>query len=285
MKIKEIIDLNVNKLIKETKIEKSEAFIIVKELLVFFLKKDKNFLLINNELEIEEENIQIFNNYVEEILEGKPLQYITNKAYFLDNEFFVDENVLIPQPDTEIVVLKGYELVNGKEEVDILDLCTGSGAISISLYNLLKKDIEGKNINIIGTDISKKVLKIAEKNNNIMGSKVSFIKSDLFKNIKEKYDLIISNPPYIKSMDIKNLSKEVQNEPRLALDGGEDGLTFYRKILIEAYKYLKEEGFLVLEIGFDQKEDILRLEKENLEFIEGIKDLSNNDRCLIFKRK
>ena len=214
-----------------------------------------------------------FTKYIEQIIDGKPLQYITQKQEFMGMEFFMNENVLIPQPDTEILVETVLDICKryGNQSLRILDLCTGSGAIAISLSKIL-------NTQVFASDVSTKALKVAEKNNVMNNTKVEFIESNLFEKINgEKFDVIVSNPPYIKNEEIKSLSKQVQNEPYIALAGGEDGLDFYRKIIDEAYKHINENGYLCLEIGYDQNQN------ENYEYENCIKDLSNNDRCIIAK--
>ena len=213
-----------------------------------------------------------------------PLQYITNNQEFMGLNFFVNENVLIPQPDTEIIVeetlkkCKELLLQNGK--IKILDLCTGSGAIAVSLSNFL-----GDKAEVFASDISTKALDVAKNNNEKNNTNVRFIESNLFENIQEqKFNIIVSNPPYIRSNVINNLPKQVQNEPHLALDGGEDGLKFYKKIIEQACGYI-ENGYLILEIGYDQKEDVENLLKENKNYseIKTIQDLSGNDRCVVAK--
>ena len=204
-------------------------------------------------------------------------------------EFYVDENVLIPQPDTEILVESVLEICNNIKEntkIKILDLCTGSGAIAIALnYELNKRNI---NTEIIASDISDNALRVAKKNNVKNNTKVKFIHSDLFENIKDNdFDIIVSNPPYIKKDVIPTLSKQVRNEPIIALDGGDDGLDFYKKIIEQARKYIKNEGYLCLEIGYDQKIEVLNLLNQFEEYrkTKTIKDLSNNDRCIISEIK
>ena len=198
-------------------------------------------------------------------------------------EFYVDEKVLIPQPDTEILVeevLKIYEKnLNNKEEnnnIKILDICTGSGAIAISISKILK------NVDITASDISKDALEIAKKNAINNNVEIEFIKSNMFENINNKYNIIVSNPPYIKTDIIKTLDRQVQNEPLIALDGGEDGLEFYRILVKESKKYLKENGFICMEIGFDQKEEVEKLLIDNnYSNIYCKKDLSENDRIVV----
>lgn len=278
--------MNIKQALEEAKnILKSNNFedsnIIAKELLSYVLKKDKVYLTINSDTALTDTEYAEFTKYIEQIIDGKPLQYITQKQEFMGMEFFVNEDVLIPQPDTEILVETVLDICKrySNQSLRILDLCTGSGAIAISLSKIL-------NTQVFASDVSTKALEVAEKNNVLNNSKVEFIESNLFEQINgEKFDIIVSNPPYIKNEEIKLLSKQVQNEPYIALAGGEDGLDFYRKIIDEAYKYINKNGYLCLEIGYDQKEDLIKLIKqnENYEYENCIKDLSNNDRCIIAK--
>lgn len=278
--------MNIKQALEEAKnILKSNNFedsnIIAKELLSYVLKKDRVYLTINSDTALTDTEYAEFTKCIEQIIDGKPLQYITQKQEFMGIDFFVNEDVLIPQPDTEILVETVLDICKkyDKQSLRILDLCTGSGAIAISLSKIL-------NTQVFASDVSIKALKVAEKNNVMNNTKVEFIESNLFEKINgEKFDIIVSNPPYIKNEEIKLLSKQVQNEPYIALSGGEDGLDFYRKIIDEAYKYINKNGYLCLEIGYDQKEDLIKLIKqnENYEYENCIKDLSNNDRCIIAK--
>ena len=286
MKIKEIIAKGINIL---NKCNFEDSGIISREILCYMLKKDKQYLIIHMNEELEE---SIYNEFIEninKIVRGIPLQYITNKQQFMNLEFYVDENVLIPQPDTEILVESVLEICNNIKEntkIKILDLCTGSGAIAIALnYELNKRNI---NTEIIASDISDNALRVAKKNNVKNNTKVKFIHSDLFENIKDNdFDIIVSNPPYIKKDVIPTLSKQVRNEPIIALDGGDDGLDFYKKIIEQARKYIKNEGYLCLEIGYDQKIEVLTILNQFEEYrkTKTIKDLSNNDRCIISEIK
>lgn len=219
------------------------------------------------------DKINTFLALLEERKSGKPFQYIINKQNFCGLDFYVDENVLIPRFDTEVLVEKVLK-DNKDSSLSILDLCTGSGAIAISLKSL------GKYKLVKALDISDKALQIAAKNAKLNGVELEFIKSDMLSEVDEKFDIIVSNPPYIPSGDIDNLSKEVKEyEPRLALDGKEDGLFFYRIIAKEAKKYLKEDGKIYLEIGYNQAEDIRDLFKE-YQSIEVYKDLAGKDRVV-----
>ena len=281
MKIKEVIEEGKNVLSKNN-IE--DNVIITRELLAFVLGVEKQYLVIHLADELNAEDYIKFKENINKLINGKPLQYITNNQEFMGLNFFVNENVLIPQPDTEIIVeetlkkCKELLLKNGK--IRILDLCTGSGAIAVFLSNFLGDEAE-----VFASDISTKALEVAKYNNGKNNTNVRFIESNLFENIQEqKFDIIVSNPPYIRSDVINKLSKQVQNEPHLALDGGEDGLKFYKKIIEQSCNYI-ENGYLILEIGYDQKEDVENLLKENKNYseIKTIQDFSGNDRCTIAK--
>ncbi len=253
------------------------------------LGMDKPHIIINNNNVIGEEKYDEINYLISKVEKGYPIQYITHKQEFMGLNFYVDENVLIPQPDTEILVEESIKIIEKKcttkQELRILDLCTGSGAIAISIadYIINNKNESAVDIKIVASDISEDALEVANKNcENIIKNNISidFVKSDMFKNIEGKFDVIISNPPYIKSEEIKTLSKEVQNEPHIALDGGEDGLKFYKAIKDNMDKHLKENGTLLMEIGYDQKQDLLEIFEE----ANCIQDLSGNDRVIIIER-
>ena len=250
MNIKEIRKIAIENLIKSN-IEDSNTKISI--LLQYLLSMSKTEIMLHENMELDETQKEEIFKRVEEIIAGKPIQYITHHQEFMGLDFYVDENVLIPQPDTEILVEETIHMINRKNEnIRILDLCTGSGAIAVSIENyvldrnLLNKDnniISKKakqNIEIYASDISAEALEIARKNAilNNEETNIRFIKSNMFENINDKFDIIVSNPPYIETQTIANLSKEVQNEPHIALDGGEDGLVFYRIIAKEAKKHL-----------------------------------------------
>lgn len=281
MQIKELINYGKKLLIKN---EIQDSTIIAKTLAEYILQMDRMQIVINEEKEIEEDEKTRYYLALIEIIQGMPLQYITNKQEFMNLEFYVDENVLIPQPDTETLVEEVINIAkDNKGKLKILDMCTGSGCIGISLA----KNITNSDITM--TDISKNALNIAKINceKNEIKNNVEFKESNMFKNISKKYDIIVSNPPYIQKNIIKTLPKNVQKEPLIALDGGEDGLDFYKILVDEAYKFLNDEGYLCLEIGYDQKEEVIKLlnDNENYKEICCKKDLSGNDRIIVAKKK
>lgn len=279
MNIQEIVNYSTNKL-KENNIE--DYNLKAKLLISKVINKPKEYLLIHNNEEIKEEKIFEIKKNLDKIIQGYPIQYITQNQEFMGLNFYVNESVLIPQPDTEILVDEVINIAGTIAEPKILDLCTGSGAIAVSLK---------KNINelskVSASDISKNALDVAKINAKNNKAKIEFIESDLFENIEKKFNIIVSNPPYIKTEIIKDLSLEVQNEPHIALDGGQDGLDFYRKIINNAYKYLEDDGYLALEIGYDQKQDVIMLIENSQQYKEiySKKDLSENDRIVICKRR
>ena len=258
--------------------EKEDAYWIVHRLITDILQIDKTYMLTHAEQILTKKQEECFGEAMQKIKQGIPIQYITNKQEFMGSCFYINENVLIPQPDTEILVEEVLQLVNDKES-RILDLCCGSGCIGISLKNFLKK------ATVHLSDISPKAIEVAKKNAILLKTDVQIITSNLFENIQETYDIIVSNPPYIETSTIPTLSQEVQNEPHIALDGGKDGLTFYRKIIQEAPYYLTKNGYLCLEIGFHQKKAVTQLLQKNFENVITKQDLAGNDRVVIAKKK
>ena len=251
-------------------------------LMQYILNRPREYILVHDDKQLTlRQNVDYF-KLIKKLIEGVPLQHITHQQEFMKLMFYVDENVLIPRPDTEVLVEEVIKLAKSMNAKKILDLCTGSGAIAVSLA----KYIEGSQIT--ATDISRKALSIAKLNatNNNVEDRITFISSDLFQNIsEEKYDIIVSNPPYIKRKVIKTLDEEVKREPIIALDGGNDGLDFYKKIIGNAYQYLKYKGYLCLEIGYDQKDEVIDLINKEEKYIDTYskKDLFDNDRIVITK--
>ena len=247
-------------------------------LLQYVLDKPRQYIIVYDNKEIDkQQQWQYFVN-IEKLTKGIPLQHITHRQEFMKMDFFVDENVLIPRPDTEILVEEVIKIAQKYNSPRILDLCTGSGAIAISLKKFVP------NADITAVDISEKALEIAQKNAEKLEAKINFVKSDLFDKLdNKKFDIIVSNPPYIRKDEVKKLSEEVQKEPKIALDGGEDGLDFYRIITEQAINYLKTGSFLCFEIGYNQKNDVIKIieDKQNYKNTYCKKDLYGNDRIII----
>ena len=247
-------------------------------LLQFTLNKTREYLIIYDNESISQNKEVLYFKYIDKLIQGIPLQYITNTQEFMKMSFFVNDNVLIPQPDTEILVEETIKIAKNIKKPTILDLCTGSGAIAVSLKKYLQDSI------VYASDISPKALEVAKRNAKNNNVEVNFFESDLFENLPNiKFDIIVSNPPYIKKDVIKTLDKEVQNEPKLALDGGIDGLDFYRKIINDGYHYLKYNSYLCLEIGYDQKEEVMEIIKNERKYINTycLKDLYDNNRVIV----
>ena len=286
MNIKENLEYAIV-LLKKNNI--TEPVLKAKMVLASLTNTTKEYLLINEKEEVDKTIQKKYNLAINKLCQNMPIQYIINKQEFMGYEFYVNKDVLIPQPDTEVLVEEVIDIYNNKmsdRKIQILDLCTGSGAIGISLANVIK------NCDITLSDISKSALKVAKKNcKNIVNTaslnNIKILQSDLFQNIKNKFDIIVSNPPYIKTDIIKTLDKEVQEEPILALDGGKDGLEIYRKIINEAYKYLNKDGYLCLEIDYDQKNEVIELLKNNGNYREmySKKDLAGKERIVICKKE
>ena len=215
--------------------------------------------------------IDKINELAKERLTGRPLCYVLGNCDFYGYEVDVDERVLIPRPETEELVEHALKSIDGSKTV--LDLCTGSGAIAL----VVAKKSGAK---VTASDVSSDALKVAESNFKKFDADVKTVLSDLYADLSEKFDVIISNPPYIKTDDIARLDKEVKDfEPKLALDGGEDGLDFYRKIISGAKEHLNEKGVIYLEIGAEQGKEVSELFGEEYS-VEVIKDVSGKDRII-----
>ena len=227
--------------------------------------------------EIEDiSKLDTLNEYVKKRLGHMPIQYILNKAYFCGLPFYVNENVLIPRFDTEVLVEEVLKISKKDKSKRILDICTGSGAIAIALKKL------GGFERVDALDISDKALEVAKRNANELDSDINFLKSDMFSSLtcENKYDIIVSNPPYIQSDVVDTLESEVKDfEPRLALDGDVDGMKFYKIIAKNYENYLADNGVLALEIGYDEANDIRALFEGKNVVIK--KDLANLDRVAI----
>ncbi len=251
-------------------------------LMQFILNQTRQYIMVYDEKKLTREQEEKYFKNVEKIIKGIPLQHITHQQEFMKMNFYVNKDVLIPRADTEILVEEVIQIAKKIKAKKILDIGTGSGAIAISLAKYIKDS------QITAIDISRKALEIAEQNakKNEVDKKIAFLSSNLFEQLpKEKYDIIVSNPPYIKREIIKTLDEEVQQEPNMALDGGWDGLDFYRKIVHQSYEFLKYGGYLCLEIGYDQKIDVVELIEQEERYVDtyGKKDLYGNDRVIVTK--
>lgn len=226
----------------------------------------------------EETQIQNYRKLIEKRGSHIPLQYLTGSQEFMGYAFCVSEQVLIPRQDTEILVEEALGYLS--PGMEILDLCTGSGCILLAIVKLAP-GIKGT-----GTDLSRGALEIAEKNRERLQADAEFLRSDLFEQVKGRYDCILSNPPYIPSAVIDTLMPEVrEREPRMALDGGEDGLYYYREIIRQSPAYLKSGGMLFLEIGYDQAEAVRELLGRDFTGITVKKDLAGLDRVIYGRLK
>ena len=242
------------------------------------LNKDLSYLVSHDEDLLDSKIENKYFKILEKRQKGIPLQYILGEEDFYGRTFKVIEGVLIPRQDTEISVEKILNVIENNQINNMLEIGCGTGIVSISV------DLESS-VDVTAVDISEKALENTRINKENLNSKIKIIKSDLFSNINEKFDLIYSNPPYIKSKEIENLQVEVRDyEPRLALDGGEDGLFFYRSIIKSSPEFLNNKGFLVFEIGHDEAEDICNLMKDKFE-VEVYKDLNNLDRVVVGQLK
>ena len=243
------------------------------------LGKKREYIILNNDKIIKEQNLKYFKKLVHERATRKPIAYLLKKKSFWNSEFYVNKNTLIPRPDTEIILEQVLKFTKNKNYLNILDIGVGSGCILLSVLK------ERKNFYGTGIDISRNSLDICKMNAKklLLERRVKFFKSDVDKFAIGKYDLIVSNPPYIKTCDLKYLESDViKFEPKLALDGGLDGLSVIRKVIKKSSELLKKNGKFILEIGFDQKNKVIKLLNNKGFYINStVKDLANNDRCII----
>ena len=243
------------------------------------LDKNREYIILNHDKVLNVENLKYFKKLVQERATRKPIAYLLNKKFFWKNEFYVNNNTLIPRPDTEIIIEQILKVTKNKNYLKILDIGVGSGCILLSILK------ERKNFYGSGVDISKNSLEISKLNAKklFVDERVKFYKSDVDKFNQGKYDLIVSNPPYIKRSDLKYLESDVLKfEPKLALDGGLDGLSVIRKVINKTSELLKKNGKFILEIGFDQKNKVIKLLNNRGFYINStVRDLANNDRCIV----
>ena len=247
------------------------------------IKKNRADIILNSKTELSQKDYNFYENLIIQRSKQKPIAHLTGKKEFWKYEFSVTKDVLIPRPDTEIIVEKTLKLTKNKNKLKVLEIGIGSGCVLLSILK------ERKSFSGTGIDISKKTIEICKINCKNLGlsSRVKLLKTDIDNFRYGKYDLIISNPPYIKKFDLKYLEKEVSfYEPKPALDGGLDGLSGLKKVILNSSKLIKKNGKLVLEIAFDQAESVKSILKQNEFYInEIIKDLSKKNRCIISTRK
>lgn len=266
-------------LLKETGIE---SYILDSQVLLEEATgKDRIYFYSHGDKNISSENYNKFQILIKRRLNREPVAYILGEKEFMGLLFKVEEGILVPRPDTEIIVEAVLELIKDNAPTEVLDLCCGSGAIGLSIKNYKPASL------VTLADVSSKATQVTRRNAETLNLDVNVIHSDLFNKIKKSFDIIVSNPPYIKSEEISTLEEEIKNwEPRLALDGGLDGYLFYKRIIKESSSFLRPGGYLVFEIGINQDQDIIRfLEEANFESIEVKNDLSGIPRAVIAQKK
>ncbi len=275
------IETAINKASKILKRKNIRSAILDSELLMSkAIKKSRKYIILNTYKELKKNSLNYFKKLIDQRSSGKPVAYLVGKKEFWNYEFEVNKDVLIPRPDTELIVEQVLRLTKNKSKLKVLDIGSGSGCLLLSILRE-KKDFYGT-----GIDISKKSIDICKINTNklkVKKNRVKFFKTDIDNFNLGKYDLIISNPPYIKKFALKYLEKDVISfEPKKALDGGLEGLSEIRKVINKSSKLIKNNGKLLLEIGFDQKYKVKQILKSKGFFInKTLKDLANNDRCII----
>ena len=243
------------------------------------IKRNKKHIILNPKELLNLEQVNKFKSLIERRKKGEPVAYLINRKEFWRDEFYVDKDVLIPRPDTELIVEQVLKIYSKKSQIQILDIGTGSGCILLSILK------ERPNFYGTGIDISKKSINVSKFNAKQLNlfNRVKFFHSSVDNFKIGKYDLIVSNPPYIELLSLKYLEKDVINfEPKLALDGGFDGFSKIRKVINKAKNLIKKNGKFILEIGFNQKNRVKEiLKKDGFYINKSIKDYGNNDRCII----
>jgi release factor glutamine methyltransferase len=246
------------------------------------IKKKREYIILNSNKLLQNDIYNYFKKLIKDRSYGKPIAYLVGNKEFWKYKFKVSDGVLIPRPDTEIIIEEFLKLTKNKSKLKVLDIGVGSGCLLLSILKE-KKDFYGT-----GIDVSKKCINTSKINAYILGLKnrVKFFKSDVDNFNHHKYDLIISNPPYINKLDLKYLERDVYEfEPRKALDGELDGLSEIRKVIKKSSELIKKNGIFFLEIAFDQKEKVRKLLKNKGFYIERIlKDFAKNDRCIISRK-
>ncbi|MDC0372105.1 peptide chain release factor N(5)-glutamine methyltransferase [Candidatus Pelagibacter ubique] len=243
------------------------------------IKRDKKHIILNPKEVLNSEQLRKFKNLIERRKKGEPIAYLINKKEFWKDEFFVNKDVLIPRPDSELIIEQVLKIYSKDDQLQILDIGTGSGCILLSILK------ERSNFYGTGIDISKKSINVSKFNAKQLNltNRVKFFHSSVDNFNNGKYDVIVSNPPYIEQLSLKYLEKDVVNfEPKLALSGGFDGFSKIRKVINKASNLIKKNGKFILEIGFNQKNKVIKILKEEGFYVnKAIKDYGNNDRCII----
>lgn len=281
MTYRQILQEAIRKLQKaEIEEADNDAWILMSE--AFNISRTDYFMKSGDEC-TDNARTELFDSMIERRVRREPLQYITGHAYFMGYEFRVTPDVLIPRFDTEILVEKSLEYAS--DGMKVLDMCTGSGCIAVS-YALQFRERGYDNVAVNAVDISSAALSVAADNAMRAGVDINYIRSDMFTGVSGVYDMILSNPPYIPTRDIEELEPEVRtSEPVGALDGHEDGLFFYRILAAESPSHLKAGGRLIMEIGYNQADDVCSLLEQNkFADIEVIKDLAGHDRVVCGRR-
>jgi release factor glutamine methyltransferase len=276
MNIKNILNEGIN-VLQSSKISNPQLDSEI--LLSSSIKKDKKHIILNSKEILNSEQLVRFKSLIERRKKGEPIAYLINKKEFWKDEFFVNKDVLIPRPDSELIIEQVIKIYAKDVQLQILDIGTGSGCILLSILK------ERPNFYGTGIDISKKSINVSKFNTKQLNLKnrVKFFHSSVDNFKIGKYDLVVSNPPYIKSLNLKYLEKDVVNfEPKLALCGGLDGFSIIRKVINKVGTLIKKNGKFILEIGFNQKNKVKKILKEEGFYInKTIKDYGNNDRCII----
>ena len=243
------------------------------------IKKDRKYMILNSKKKLNSKYLENFNNLISRRKRGEPVAYLINSKEFWKQKYFVNKHVLIPRPDSEILVEETLKLYQKRKKIKLLDIGTGSGCLLLSILK------ERRNFFGTGVDISKNAVNIAQFNakSQKLNNRVKFYISDIDKFLIGKYDLILSNPPYIKKLDIKYLDNDIAfYEPKVALDGGSDGFSEITKVINKASELIKRNGKFILEIGYNQKnETINKLINKNFYINKIVKDYGENDRCII----
>ena len=269
---------------KELKKNNISSALLDSELLLSkVINKDRRFILLNLDKELNQRDQDSFKNLIIKRSKGKPLAHLTGTKSFWKYDFKINEKILIPRPDSEIIIEEVLDIYKNKNNLNFLEIGVGSGCIALSILK------EKKSFLATGVDLSRDCIKICRYNANKLGvaNRIKLMKLDVDNLITHKYDFIVSNPPYVKKFDLKKLNKEVKNfEPRLALDGGLEGLSVIRKVVKKSSELIKTHGKLILEIGYDQKESVKKILNDNNFYINKIvKDLAKNDRCIVSTKK